>query len=144
MMYFTNLKLLRNENDLTQENIAKYLNVKRSTYSNWESNLVMIPIEMADKLSIFYKVKLSYIIGCDNNYKVYDNIKAMNYGNLIKNLHELKIINNNTFEEIGAFLNCNKSTCQRYFNNSVKIPIDKLVILSEVYEFDIDVMSDKI
>jgi len=48
---------------LTQENIANYLNVKRSTYSNWESGFIMLPIEMADKLSIFYKVKLSYVIG---------------------------------------------------------------------------------
>lgn len=143
-MYSNNLKLLRNERDLTQEYIANFLNIKRGTYSTWENGFIMIPIEKADKLSTFYKVKLSYVIGVDKDYKIYSNIKEMNYEQLLTKLSNLKKKNNNTFEDIASYLNCNRSTCQRYFNNVIKFPIDRLVLLSKFYEFDIDDALGKI
>lgn len=143
-MYSNNLKMLRYDNEYTQEDIANNLGVSRSTYKNWENGIVMIPIAVADKLSIFYKVKLSFIIGVDSEYKIYKDIKEMNYDNFIRSLNNLKMRNNNTFEEIGTFLDCDRSTCQRYFNNVVKMPIDRLVMLSKVYDFDIDEILEKI
>ena len=42
-MYLKNLKLLRNEKELTQDDIAKYLGVSRTTYNNWEQGTVLLP-----------------------------------------------------------------------------------------------------
>ncbi len=83
-MYLNNLKRLRNESKLTQKTIAEKLKTNRNTYKNWENGLVMIPLEYADKLSLFYNVRLSYILGvaktCVNNIKIkknelYKNVK---------------------------------------------------------------------
>lgn len=142
-MYFNNLKKLRNEKELTQEDISKKLNCSRSTYNNWERGIVMIPIDVADKLSVFYKVDLSCILGINKKLEYNLNIKKMNYNKLLKNLCDLKDKNKNTYDEIGTYLKCTGATCQRYFKGEFKIPIDRLILLSELYEIDIDVLCGK-
>ena len=42
-MYFDNIKRIREENDLTQREIADILGVKRSAYSLWEIGKNIIP-----------------------------------------------------------------------------------------------------
>jgi len=142
-MYVNNLKKLRNEYELTQNDIAKKIKCNRSTYNNWERCVVMIPLEVADKLSLFYNVRLSYILGIDENLKRNKLTKKMNYNILLKNLSKLKENNRNTFEEISDYLDCNRSTCQRYFKGDVKIPIDRLILLSKFYNVDLDELCGK-
>lgn len=142
-MYLKNLKLLRNEKELTQDDIAKYLGVSRTTYNNWEQGTVLLPLDIADKLSAYYKVRLSCILGIDNNIEYKDKINKMNYDVLLKNINELKINNKNTYEEIGTYLKCTRASCQRYFNGIIKIPIDRLILLSELYDTDLDKMCGK-
>ncbi|MDD2568622.1 MAG: helix-turn-helix transcriptional regulator, partial [Clostridia bacterium] len=37
---FRRIKDLREDNDLKQENLAQYLNIKQSTYSNYETGKI--------------------------------------------------------------------------------------------------------
>lgn len=142
-MYFNNLKKVRNDKDITQEEIAKILKVNRSTYKNWENGIVMIPIEIADELSIFYNVRLSYILGLECKKKLDVKIEKMKYDVLLKNLSVLKKENHNSYEEIGTYIGCAKSTCQRYFNGIVKIPMDRLILLAALYDIDLDKLCGK-
>ena len=142
-MYLKNLKLLRNEKELTQDDISKYLGVSRTTYNNWEQGTVLLPLDIADKLSVYYKVRLSCILCIDNNIEYKDKINKMNYDVLLKNINELKINNKNTYEEIGTYLKCTRASCQRYFKGIIKIPIDRLILLSELYDTDLDKMCGK-
>lgn len=143
-MYFNNLKKLRIEKDLTQKDVAKILNCKRSSYSNWEYDVVMIPLGIADKLSLFYNVKLSYILGIDNINKLDCKLYPINYKILLRNLSKLKKKNKHSFDDIADYLKCNKSTCSRYFKGSIIIPIDRLILLSELYNIDLDKLCGKI
>lgn len=142
-MYFNNLKNLRNNREITQEELAQILKVNRSTYKNWENGIVMIPIEIADELSMFYNVRLSYILGLENKKNSNGKIKKMEYDVLLKNLSILKKENHNSYEEIGAYIECAKSTCQRYFKGTIRIPIDRLISLAELYEIDLDKLCGK-
>lgn len=47
-MYFSNLKNIRNDNDLTQKDVADKLGVNQFTYKNWENGIVMIPLKYID------------------------------------------------------------------------------------------------
>lgn len=143
-MYFNNLKKLRTDKDLTQEDVARLLNCKRSSYSNWEYDIVMIPLDIADKLAIFYNVKLSYILGIDNINKIDCKLEPINYKILLKNLYKLKKKNKHSFEDIADYLKCNKSTCSRYFKGTIKIPIDRLILLSKLYNIELDILCGKI
>lgn len=142
-MYINNLKRLRNEKEMTQEDIAKKLKCSRSTYNNWERGIVMIPLDIADQLSVFYKADLTCVLGINKKLEYNLNIKKMNYNKLLKNLSSLKDKHKNTYEEIATYLKCNSSTCQRYFKGEFKIPIDRLILLSELYEINIDELCGK-
>lgn len=142
-MYLNNLKKLRENQEYTQNEVASMIKVNRSTYNSWERGEVMIPIEKADELSLVYKVKLSYVLGIEKKYIVYPDIKEMNYDSFLEKLNALKKQNKNTYEEIGTFLNCASSTCQRYFKNEFKIPIDRLILICEFYKVNLDIMLNK-
>ena len=73
-MYLKNLKLLRNEKELTQDDISKYLGVSRTTYNNWEQGTVLLPLDIADKLSVYYKVRLSLYSILLSIPKIQDNL----------------------------------------------------------------------
>ena len=56
------LKELREENNLTQSQIADYLNIKQNTYSQYENEKRQLPIDVLIKLAKFYKVTTDYIL----------------------------------------------------------------------------------
>lgn len=69
------LKDLREDNDYTQEEIAKLLNCKQNTYQQYESEKRQIPIEALKKLAILYKTSVDYIIELTNERRPYPRIK---------------------------------------------------------------------
>ena len=54
---------LREDNDLTQKEIAEYLHIKQNTYSQYENGHRQIPIEMLIQLARFYQVSIDYLVG---------------------------------------------------------------------------------
>ena len=57
------LKDLREDLDIKQEVIAKYLNVKQNTYSQYENGQRQLPIGVLIKLAKYYNVSTDYILG---------------------------------------------------------------------------------
>lgn len=57
------LKELREDNDLTQEAIAKHLNIKQNTYCQYENGQRQLPLEYLIALAKFYKTTTDYILG---------------------------------------------------------------------------------
>lgn len=55
------LRMLRIENDYTQVDIAKLINVTQSTYSKYERGEDSIPYVILIKLADFYHVSLDYL-----------------------------------------------------------------------------------
>lgn len=69
------LKNLREDNDYTQEEIAKILNCKQNTYQQYESEKRQIPIELLKKLAILYKTSIDYIVELTDETKPYSRKK---------------------------------------------------------------------
>lgn len=65
-MYIKRLKDLREDNDMSQDEIALLLNCKQQAYSNYENGKRTIPYEQLIKLAKFYKVSIDYILGLTN------------------------------------------------------------------------------
>ena len=59
------LKDYRKENNLTQEDIAKYLNISRQAISAWENDLTRHDLETLLLLSKLYYVSLDKLISRD-------------------------------------------------------------------------------
>lgn len=69
------LRDIREDRDLTQAEIAKILNIKQNTYSQYESGDRQIPIESLMKLAIFYNLSLDYLTGLTNEKRALKNKK---------------------------------------------------------------------
>lgn len=54
---------LREDNDLTQAQVADYLQCDRSLYSKYERGERILPLDTAVRLADFYKVSVDYIVG---------------------------------------------------------------------------------
>lgn len=60
------LKELREENQLTQTEIAEILHVKQNTYSQYENEKRELPISVLIQLAKFYKVTTDYILDLED------------------------------------------------------------------------------
>lgn len=63
MEYTKRLKTLREDNDLSQKEVAAYLNTTQQVYSRYENGTNEIPVHHLISLSRFYKVSCDYILG---------------------------------------------------------------------------------
>lgn len=69
-MINTRLLELREYNFLLQKDIAKVLNIDRSTYSTWETNLKIIPLKHLNVLANYYDTSMDYILGLTSKKKI--------------------------------------------------------------------------
>ena len=63
---YERIRNLRIENNLTQKELAKILNLKQNTYSQYEIGILNYPIEVLIKLSIFYNTSIDYLLELTN------------------------------------------------------------------------------
>jgi transcriptional regulator with XRE-family HTH domain len=68
------LKNFREDNDYTQEDIAKILNCKQNTYQQYESEKRQIPIDALKKLALLYNTSIDYLVGLTSEIKPYPRI----------------------------------------------------------------------
>ena len=64
----TMLRDLREDHDIKQETIAKYLGISQQTYSNYENGHREIPIAVVTELAKYYKVSTDYLLRSDTSY----------------------------------------------------------------------------
>lgn len=66
-MLLLRIRDLREDNDLLQKHLAEFLNCRQQTYSRYETGEVEPPLEAMEKLSIFYKTSVDYLMGLTDN-----------------------------------------------------------------------------
>ncbi len=57
------IRNLREDNDLTQKQIAEYLMCDQSLYSKYERGEREIPLNLIIKLADYYNVSIDYLVG---------------------------------------------------------------------------------
>lgn len=60
---YERIRNLREDKDLSQEDIAKILNISQATYSRYESGKLDIPSAALIQLSRFYETSIDYLLG---------------------------------------------------------------------------------
>ncbi len=66
-MQFRNLREIREDKDIKQKDIARYLNVSQNTYSQYETGVISLTAEVLIKLSDYYNVSIDYLLDRTNN-----------------------------------------------------------------------------
>ena len=60
------LKQLRQENGVSQKEIAEYLNIKQNTYSQYETGKRQLSIDMLIKIAKYYNVSTDYVLDLED------------------------------------------------------------------------------
>ncbi len=61
--YYPRIKDLREDHDLTQQQVADYLGMKQSQYSRYERGHRDIPTDVLLRLAELYKTTTDYLLG---------------------------------------------------------------------------------
>ncbi len=69
-MRFSNLRSIREDNDIKQKDIAKILNVSQNTYSQYETGVISLTAEILIKLSDYYGVSIDYLLDRTDNPRI--------------------------------------------------------------------------
>lgn len=69
-MLYRRIRDLREDNDLTQKQMAKNLNCSQQVYSNYELGQRDIPTDILIKLSKFYNVSVDFILGISDDPRI--------------------------------------------------------------------------
>lgn len=65
-MIYPRIRDLREDNDLTQTNLADYLKITQRTYSRYENDERAIPVEILCKLADYYGTSVDYLLNRTN------------------------------------------------------------------------------
>ena len=67
--YYPRLKDLREDHDMSQQQVADYLGMKQPQYSRYERGLRDVPTDVLIRLAQLYKTTTDYILGLTNKSK---------------------------------------------------------------------------
>jgi transcriptional regulator with XRE-family HTH domain len=59
---YQRIRNMREDRDLTQDQIAKYLSIHQTTYSDYELGNLNIPIPVLDKLAYLFETSIDYLV----------------------------------------------------------------------------------
>lgn len=68
------IKDLREDKDLLQKDIAKFLDISQTNYSKYELGKINIPINTLKKLALFFDTSIDYLLGLTNEQKPYPRV----------------------------------------------------------------------
>ena len=75
----TRIKDLREDRDLTQQELSNFLNISQVAYSYYELNKRNIPLELLSKLADFYNTSVDYLIYRTDEFKPYEKPEKKEY-----------------------------------------------------------------
>lgn len=65
-MHYHRLRDLREDHDMTQDQLVAALGLNKTTYTNYEQGKREIPFALVIRLAQFYNVSIDYIAGLSN------------------------------------------------------------------------------
>ena len=69
---FERIRNLREDRDIRQKQIAEYLQIHQTTYSDYELGNLNVPIDVLIKLAKFYNTSIDYLVGLTDNPTPYN------------------------------------------------------------------------
>ena len=73
---YEHMRGLREDKDLSQEQVAELLQVHQTTYSDYELGRVNIPVSALCRLEEFYHTSIDYLVGLTDERRAYPRRKA--------------------------------------------------------------------
>ena len=144
MKYTEIIKQLREEKNLTQNDIANILNITRGLYAQYEIADKIIPLNHLNTLSNYFNVSIDYLLGL-NKCKLYQNLKKEINPEICSNrLKELRKEKKITQVKLAQSLNTSHSVISSYEKGRTLILTSFLYTSCKKYSISADYLLGKI
>lgn len=114
MLYSKKLKELRIKNNLKQSDLSDYLNIQRGTYSQYESEYIIIPIKHLISLCDYLNISVDYVFNLNSDEKYKKEKIAFDLKLSSTRLKEFRKENKLSQVKLAEFLNTDNSTISKY------------------------------
>ena len=145
MIYSNKLRELRENNDLSQIQIAQILNIDNSVYAKYEKEYEIIPIKYLNILCNYFNISIDYLFGFNEEKEYKGKInKIINEIEIGKRLKEFRKENKLTQSKLATILNTVQPVITNYENGKHLIATPFLYTICKKYHISADYLLGKI
>ena len=142
-MNLERLYFLREEHDLTQEEMGKIVGTKKYSIYNWESGREIIPLSKLNTYSNYFKVSMDYILKLNNKKNSNFNILELDKKVIGKNIKYIREQHNLTQRDLAKVLNTTQSVIWAYETGRTLILTAFAYELCKKYNLSMDWLCGK-
>lgn len=143
-MNLNRMIMIRKNNELTQNEMAKILNVSRSAYSLWEINKNIIPLEKLNDFCNYFDVSMDYVVGISDINGCNYNKNKLNKEEIGKKLKLIRKEKNLTQEKLAKKFNTTHSAISAYENGVTLIPTLFIIEFAKISNCSLDWFCSRI
>ena len=143
MINLSKLKDIREDNDISQEEMAKILGVNRSTYSLWELGINIIPLKKLCDFADYFNYSIDYVLGISNNRLSKNLIKGLNLQKLGSNMKKIRIKHELSQENVTNLLDATQACITRYEKGIICISTSNLYKFSREFKISLNELCGK-
>ena len=131
-----NIKKTREDLGYSQNDIAKLMNVSRTSYAMWETNNDLFPIKRLIDFCKICNISIDYALEMQNEKQSFNNDFDKN--KLTKRLKEFRKNNNLTQDDLAKILNTTKAVISGYETGRYIIATPFLYTICQKYHISAD------
>lgn len=143
MINLSKLKDIREDNDISQEEMSKILGVNRSTYSLWELGINIIPLKNLCDFADYFNYSIDYVLGISNNRLSKNLIKGLNLQKLGSNMKKIRIKHELSQENVANLLDVTQACITRYEKGIICISTSNLYKFSREFKISLNELCGK-
>ena len=137
------IKTIREELEITQEDISKVLGCTRTAYSLWEINKNTIPLYYLNKISNEYNVNIDYLVDLSNEKYIKFEKTEIDKVKLGKKIKEARKSINYTQEKLASKLNTTHSVISAYESGKSTVSTLFLIEIAKITNKSLNWLLDK-
>lgn len=144
MINITKLKDIREDNDISQAQMAEILGVNRSTYSLWELGINIIPLKSLCNFADYFNYSIDYVLELTNIRKNPNLIKGLDLIKLGENIKKIRLQNELSQENIASMIGVTQACITRYEKGLICISPSNLYKLSKEFKISLSELCGKV
>lgn len=135
---FYRLRNVRENNNLTQKEVADKLNISRPNYTRWETKEKIIPLRKLNAFCNLFNVSMDYIAGLSNTNSKLSYNKELDLEVVSERLKKVRKQLNLTQQNLADFLQCDRSIISDYENGVTLILTSFAIQICDKYNISLD------
>lgn len=140
---FCNLKRIRESYDLTQREMAKLLNISKSSYNYFETGEQIIPLKHLNNFCNTFHVSMDYVCGLTKINTKINKKYRLNKVTIGLNLKKIRLKNKLTQKELAKILNTTQSNISAYENGKTLILTAFIFSFARHFKVSLDYLTNR-